>query len=292
MNPQDPPTKRRRTPKQLERKRERDKEIQRVKRGCDRERLEQIQLDVCSMQQQMTELQQSVHLILGPLRGRPGPSPIAAPNEKAEEPAIPAAGSSLVAGARATGPSPGMMQTHQALNQRPPQVLTAPTSTTETVLLGSIPLSPRSRSSEPAPVKSGPCVCQPRVHASYSECFEHTVYEAIMQGHSPLVPTGSLSTPPIRRLPSVCDLLFIGDGENLVTQTIMKMLKRDETVDLATLISAFLLVYWVLRVSSPLLPGHSTSISLAKVPLLPLPGNLPRHPRVAAPNRDPRQHAA
>ncbi|KAJ5505635.1 hypothetical protein N7453_004592 [Penicillium expansum] len=55
---------RRRTSRQLERKRELDKQAQRIKRETDKDRLIQIQADVQKIQQQMDSLQKTMAMIL------------------------------------------------------------------------------------------------------------------------------------------------------------------------------------------------------------------------------------
>lgn len=43
------------------------------------------------------------------------------------------------------------------------------------------------------------CLCQPRVHSSYADCFEHTVYDAVIKAHvQPQAPPVPLSPPPFR----------------------------------------------------------------------------------------------
>ncbi|KAL3483071.1 hypothetical protein BJX62DRAFT_245264 [Aspergillus germanicus] len=90
------------------------------------------------------------------------------------------------------------------------------------------------------------CRCRPQRHVSYAECFERTVYLALMEAHSG--PPALLHSPaPIPRIPALEDLLFRGDGQNVVTRVMNKMLRFDTGLDMATLLSAYLLVYWVLR---------------------------------------------
>ncbi|KAL2840052.1 hypothetical protein BJY01DRAFT_250179 [Aspergillus pseudoustus] len=91
------------------------------------------------------------------------------------------------------------------------------------------------------------CLCQPKAHASYGECFERTVYTALIGVHYHSQLPAVLSVPCIPRLPSVSDLLFLGLGENLVSRIIIKMLRRPGFKDLVSTFATFLIVYWVLR---------------------------------------------
>jgi hypothetical protein len=103
------------------------------------------------------------------------------------------------------------------------------------------------------------CRCRPQTHVSYAECFERTVYLALMEAHSG--PPALHLPAPIPRIPALEDLLFRGDGQNVVTRVMNKMLRFDTGLDMVTLLSAYLLVYWVLRVSPPF---------SSNTPLLPL----------------------
>ncbi|KAJ5360843.1 hypothetical protein N7517_010034 [Penicillium concentricum] len=61
------------------------------------------------------------------------------------------------------------------------------------------------------------CCCRPQSHDSYSECFEYTVYTALMNAH--YAPQQfSCPTETIPRLPFLQALLLIRYGENVVSQ--------------------------------------------------------------------------
>ncbi|KAL3430001.1 hypothetical protein BDV09DRAFT_179354 [Aspergillus tetrazonus] len=193
---------RRRTAKQLERKRELDRETQRAKRESDRERQHQLQDDMKELQMQMAGLQRTLDGVLHAV--------IAHPPSKADTTQQPT-------------PTPAPAPAAACAND---------------------PNTPGSL----AACSHTSCRCRPQTHVSYAECFERTVYLALMEAQSG--PPAVLHIPaPIPRIPALEDLLFRGQGQNVVTRVMNKMLRFDTALDMAVLLSAYLLVYWVLRVS-------------------------------------------
>ncbi|BCS25314.1 uncharacterized protein APUU_50025A [Aspergillus puulaauensis] len=235
MDPR-PEKARRRTAQQLARKREIDKETQRVKRQSDRERLLLIQDDMRSMQKQVHELKQSMELALIPLVNRstspaaqsqtPTASPCGGTTESshlgycAEVVSCGLGSLSRESESRALEQNQSVMRWRPVTHESPPAGRLGPG---------------REYTS---------CLCQPKVHVSYGECFEQTVYTALMSVSRPL-PSVPLSSIP--RLPTLADILFIGPGENIVSRIVMKMLKRDGFKDITNVVSAFIHVYRVLR---------------------------------------------
>ncbi|KAL3443168.1 hypothetical protein BJX65DRAFT_312185 [Aspergillus insuetus] len=132
------------------------------------------------------------------------------------------------------------------------------TSSSSSVAAANQPRSSRASSLLPSKPAAN-CLCQPRIHDTYAECFEQTVYTALISAHYPsqlpTIPSGST----IPRLPSVSDVVFLGAGENPVSRIIIKMLRRPGFKDLVNTVAAFLLVYWVLRVRPPFTPYLTSS---------------------------------
>ncbi|KAL3447608.1 hypothetical protein BJX65DRAFT_276460 [Aspergillus insuetus] len=188
---------RRRTPKQLERKRALDKELQRTKRESDRDRLLQMQSEIDQMHEAINYLKSTSKVIL---------------------------------------------DTVSAWSQHLPSNPKAATTQGRIFKDPTLPVEPHLD-----PVPAADCLCQPKIHDSYAECFEQTVYMALISAHYPAQLPTLPAVPCIPRLPSVCDLLFLGPGMNLVSRIIIKMLRRPGFKDLVNTVAAFLLVYWVLR---------------------------------------------
>ncbi|KAH7136213.1 hypothetical protein EDB81DRAFT_886327 [Dactylonectria macrodidyma] len=105
-----------------------------------------------------------------------------------------------------------------------------------TALLSS--LMPADRM-EPSAIE---CCCIPMTHKSYSECFEHTVFTALVKSQLRLT-----STPPIPVNPELSDLLLLRSPTNPVTAVLYKLIKRPDTGDLALQTAVYLLAYRILR---------------------------------------------
>ncbi|KAJ5383584.1 Protein of unknown function DUF3425 [Penicillium concentricum] len=175
MDPAPKQATRRRTPRQLERKREVDKQTQRIKRESDKDRLIQIQADVQAIKRQMDSLQKSMAMILNGWHN--------------------------------------LHDTH--LGGHPPQSSISPPVDMLTPPDGNTTGTGGDSSSSSSDLTSNP------VHDSYADCFEHTVYDALIEAQA------QPRAPPIPRSPSLPDLLFMGEGENVVSRILIKMLMRE-----------------------------------------------------------------
>ena len=90
------------------------------------------------------------------------------------------------------------------------------------------------------------CLCSPRRHAWYWECFEYQVYERLMERHSH--PASVPDVKPIPLRPALCDLLLLGCGDNEVTAILNKVFKIVNSLPLATLMGIYIHAYRLLRV--------------------------------------------
>ncbi|KAJ5393479.1 Protein of unknown function DUF3425 [Penicillium crustosum] len=296
---------RRRTSKQLERKRELDKQAQRIKRETDKDRLVQIQADVQKIQQQMDSLQKTMAMILDGMNTLHSTHPSAHLSQSSVM-SLPADRSTpqdgRIIGTRgdsSSSSSPSSLTSNLAHGGQAPPKLYGDTDRSllavdcsvvsrelnhSPVAVGSLPenndsCSPYAQDSvqlvasalhpsetgankttldahrqtqefsnrevisvhdSKAPttiyahIDTSPptifryrgvtlpfCHCQPRVHSSYADCFEHTVYDAVIKAHN------QPQAPPVPLSPSLPDLLFVGEGDNVVSRILFKMLKRE-----------------------------------------------------------------
>lgn len=101
------------------------------------------------------------------------------------------------------------------------------------------------------------CLCNPTEHSSYAECFEQSVFDALIKMHH----NTDANARVIPRSPALVDMLFIGKGDNVVTQVVNKMLRRTGFRTLTFLFSAYILVYRVLRVSCHFFSLSSYAVS-------------------------------
>lgn len=89
------------------------------------------------------------------------------------------------------------------------------------------------------------CCCKPRKHQSYSDCFEQTVFNGMMETQG-----SHMATPTIPTTPEIADLLLIRDSSNPVSKVLHKMLKRKNMDDLIIRSAVYVVLYRVLRVSA------------------------------------------
>ncbi|KAL2700216.1 hypothetical protein AAEP93_008739 [Penicillium crustosum] len=286
---------RRRTSKQLERKRELDKQAQRIKRETDKDRLVQIQADVQKIQQQMDSLQKTMAMILDGMNTLHSTHPSAHLSQSSVM-SLPADRSTpqdgRIIGTRgdsSSSSSPSSLTSNLAHGGQAPPKLYGDTDRSllavdcsvvsrelnhSPVAVGSLPenndsCSPYAQDSvqlvasalhpsetgankttldahrqtqefsnrevisvhdSKAPttiyahIDTSPptifryrgvtlpfCHCQPRVHSSYADCFEHTVYDAVIKAHN------QPQAPPVPLSPSLPDLLFYRLSPSLET---------------------------------------------------------------------------
>lgn len=331
---------RRRTSRQLERKRELDKQAQRIKRETDKDRLIQIQADVQKIQRQMDSLQKTMAMILDgrntlhdthPSTHFPQSSSVpllvdmfTSPDDKMAVTRGYSSSSSILGGLGSNpahgGQAPPKLHgdTDRSLlavdcsmvsnepnnspvvigslhenvhscgsySQGDMQLLgstfhPSETGTTQTTLdahrqtrelsnRNSISINDPKAPNTLHPLTAAPsptifkyrgvelpsCICQPRVHPSYADCFEHTVYDALIKAHV------QPRAPPVPLTPSLPDLLFMGGGENVVSRILIKMFKRDGSCEMDMMWAGYILLYRVLRVSSTILcyPAYLFSV--------------------------------
>lgn len=329
---------RRRTSKQLERKRELDKQTQRIKRETDKDRLIQIQADVQKIQQQMDSLQKTMAMILdglntlhnthpsahlpqsssvslpvdmftpqdGRIAGTRGDSSSSSsPSGLTSNPAnggqappklygdtdrsllavdcsvvsrelnhspvtigsllenndscAPYAQDSvqLVASAlhlSETGTNQTTLDVHRQTRKcSNREVVSVDDSKTPTTIYTHIDTSPPTIFKYRG-VALPSCLCQPRVHSSYADCFEHTVYDAVIKAHV------QPQAPPVPLSPPLPDLLFVGEGDNVVSRILFKMLKREGLCGMDVLWGGYILLYRLLRVSSTITCSSAFSL--------------------------------
>lgn len=91
------------------------------------------------------------------------------------------------------------------------------------------------------------CLCNPTEHISYAECFEQSVFDALIKMHRQH--NIDANTRVIPRSPALVDMLLIGKGDNVVTRVVNKLLRRTGLRTLTFLFSTYILLYRVLRVS-------------------------------------------
>lgn len=331
MDPSPKQPVRRRTSKQLERKRELDKQSQRIKRETDKDRLIQIQADVQKIQRQMDSLQKTMAMILDGMNTLHNTHPSAHLSQSSSVSLpvdIPTPKDGGMAGTRgdsSSSSSSSSLTSNPAHGEQAPPKLYGDTDRSllvadcsvvsrelnhSPVVIGSLPESndscspyaqdsvqlvtsalhpsetgadqttlnayrqtrelcnrdPISVDGSKAPptiythIDTSPptifkyrgvalpsCLCQPRVHSSYADCFEYTVYDAVIKAHV------QPQTPPVPLSPSLPDLLFVGEGNNVVSRILFKMLKRDGLCGIDVLLGAYILLYRLLRVSSTLI---------------------------------------
>lgn len=331
---------RRRTSKQLERKRELDKQAQRIKRETDKDRLVQIQADVQKIQRQMDSLQKTMAMILDGMNTLHNTHPSAHLSQSSS--VSPPVDMFTPQDARITGTrgdsssssSPSGLTSNPANGGQAPPKLYGDTD--RSLLAVDCSVVPRERNHSPIaigsllenndscapyaqdsvqlvasalhPSETGTnqttldvhrqtrecsnrevisvddskapttiythidtspptifkyrgvalpyCLCQPRVHSSYADCFEHTVYDAVIKAHV------QPQAPPVPLSPSLPDLLFVGEGNNVVSRILFKMLKRDGLCGMDVLWGGYILLYRLLRVSSTIICSTAFSLLL------------------------------
>lgn len=107
--------------------------------------------------------------------------------------------------------------------------------------------SSNSSSAKDSAAYPSECLCAPRKHVSYLECFEYLVYESLMEKHDRSLTLPDIPLIPLR--PTLSDLLFLGEGENLVSAILNKILRVSKFPSLNELFGTYIHLYRLLRVS-------------------------------------------
>ncbi|KAH7136211.1 hypothetical protein EDB81DRAFT_901875 [Dactylonectria macrodidyma] len=177
---------RRRTPAQLQRKRELDKASQKLKRKQHKSHVEKLETslrdareEIHHLRAKLQDLELSFSLVAGHGRDIPGHS-ISAVNQ--------------------------LMQTKH------------PVSTE----IGNESLQPANKASSlRAEFPIGRCRCAPQAHKSYSDCFEETLFAILIKIDTQLTPS-----KPIPAIPEITDVLFLRPPGNPVTKVMYKFLRN------------------------------------------------------------------
>ena len=105
------------------------------------------------------------------------------------------------------------------------------------------------------------CCCNPKKHASYTECFERTVFEALIDARKK--PVLSFNIPVT---PSVTDLLLMQNtnSSNTVSVIMNKMLRRRNVTDITLRSAVYIILYRTLRVSYLCVSSLRVSSSLTR----------------------------
>ncbi len=102
------------------------------------------------------------------------------------------------------------------------------------------PRPPLPAARQPAAIE---CYCRPRMHRTYSECFERTVFDGVMKMHRLPMPV-----PPVPATPELADLLFMREPRDPISNILYKLVRRPNMDSLVIICAVYILAHRILRV--------------------------------------------
>lgn len=89
------------------------------------------------------------------------------------------------------------------------------------------------------------CCCKPKLHKSYSKCFEMTIFNDLIKLHygRPLIPA-------IPATPELADIFFLRPAQNPVSSVLYKLAAQPNLDTVVYQSAAYILCYLILRVST------------------------------------------
>jgi len=87
------------------------------------------------------------------------------------------------------------------------------------------------------------CYCRPKMHRTYSECFERTVFDGVMNMHRSPMPV-----PPVPATPELADLLFMREPRDSISNILHKLARRSNMDSMVIICAVYIVAHRILRV--------------------------------------------